>query len=58
MKDLDNRDTFNIIGLDRGKEIDHGKEGVDVTAVITYKTPFVVNRKMVTVSLALGEGVA
>ena len=32
--------------------------GVDVTAVITYKTPFVLNGKPVTVSLALGEGVA
>ena len=32
--------------------------GVDVTAVITHKTPFVVNGKPMTVSLALGEGVA
>ena len=33
-------------------------EGVYFTALITYKTPSVVNGKLVTVSLALGEGVA
>ena len=53
LKDLDDVDTFNISGVDRGKEGDHGKVGVDVTTVITYKTPFVVNGKLVTVSLAL-----
>ena len=51
-------DPFNVIGVDREKEGEYGKGGVDVTAVITYKTPFVVNGKPVTVSLALGEGVA
>ena len=32
--------------------------GVDVNAVIDYKTPFMVNGQKVTASLALGEGVA
>ena len=31
---------------------------LDVTALITYKTPFVVNVKLVTVSLAIGKFVA
>ena len=34
------------------------KEGLEVTEVITYKTPLAVNGKPVTVSLALVEGVA
>ena len=34
------------------------KEGVEVTEVITYKTPLVVNGKPVTVYLSLLEGVA
>ena len=58
LKDLEDVDTFNIIGVDGGKEGEQRKGGVDVTAVITYKNPFVVNGKPVTVSLALGEGVA
>ena len=57
-KDMYDVDQFNISRVDGRKESEQGKGGVDVTAVITYKTPFVVNGKPVTVSLALGEGVA
>ena len=56
MKDLDDVDPFNISRVDGGKESEQGKGGVNVTAVITYKTPFVVNKKPVTFSRALGEG--
>ena len=58
MKDMDDVDPLNTSGVNRGKESEQTKGGVDVTAVITYKTPFVVDRKRVTVSLALGEKVA
>ena len=58
LKDLDDVDSFNISGVDGGKESKQEKEGIYVTAVITYKTPFVGNEKPVTVPLALGEGVA
>ena len=58
LKDLEDLDPFNISGLDGGKESEQRKGGVDVTAVITYKTPFVVNGLPVILSLALGEGVA
>ena len=58
LKDLDDVDPFNISGLDGGKEIEKGKGEVDFTAVITYKTPFVVYGKLVTASLAILEGVA
>ena len=58
MKDLDDINPFNISGVDGGKESKQGNGGVEVTTVVTYKNPFVVNRKLVTVSLALGEGVA
>ena len=51
-------DTLNISEEDRGKQSEQGTGRVDVTAVITYKTLFVVNLKPVTVSLYLGEGVA
>ena len=44
----------NISGVDRGKESEQGNVGIDVTIVITYKTPFVVNGELVTVSLDLG----
>ena len=54
LKDLDDVDPFNISGLYGGKESEQGKRGVDVTAVTIYKTTFVVNRKLTTVSLALG----
>ena len=50
-------DPFNIRGVDSGEESEQVNVGGDVTAVITSKAPFVVNRKPVTVSLALGEGV-
>ena len=51
-------DPLSIIEFYEGKVSEQGKVGVYGTLVITYKTPFVVNRKPVTVSLALGEGVA
>ena len=44
----------SISVVDGGKESEQGKGGVDVTTVIAYKTPFVVNGKPVTLSLALG----
>ena len=58
LKDMDDVDPFNISGVDRGKESETGKLGINITTVITYKTPFVVNGQLVTVYLALGEGVA
>ena len=54
LKDLEDVYTFNISGVDRGRENEHGNGEVDVTALITYKTPFMINGKPVTVSLALG----
>ena len=49
---------FNISGVDAGKESEQVKGGVDITVVITYKNPFVVNGKLVTVSIALGQEMA
>ena len=54
LKDLEDVDPLNISVVDGGKEGEQGNGGVYVTTVITYKTPFVVNGKPVTVSLALG----
>ena len=53
LKDLENMDPFSKSGVDRGKESEQGNGGVDVTTLITYKTPFVVNGELVTVSLNL-----
>ena len=58
LKDLEDMDIFNISGLDGGKESEQGKVGVDVTALFTFKTPFMVNGKLMTVYIALREGVA
>ena len=58
LKDLKNVNQLNISGVVGSKGSKQGRVGVYVTAVITYKTPSMVNRKPVTVSLALGEGVA
>ena len=58
LKDLDGVDPFNISGVDRGEESKQVKGGLDVTTLILFKNPFVVNIKPVTVSLALGEGLA
>ena len=57
LKDLEDVDPFNISGVGGGKESEKVKGGVDFTTSITYKNPFVVNRKPVTVSLAPVEGV-
>ena len=54
LKDPDDVYPFNISGLDIGKESKQGKVGVELTAVITYKMTFVVNGKLVAVSLDLG----
>ena len=54
-KDLDDVDPFNASGVDGGKGSKQGKREVDVTAVFTYKTSFVVNVKLETVSHTLGE---
>ena len=51
---MDDVDPFNISVVDGGKEIEQGKLGLDITSVITYKNPFVVNVQLVTVSLTLG----
>ena len=40
LKDLDDVDPFNIIGVDGGGGIEQVKVGVDATAVISYKNPF------------------
>ena len=58
LKNLEDVNQFNISRLDKEKEGEQGNGGVDVTTVINYKTPIVVNRKPATVSLALGEVVA
>ena len=58
LKDLGDVDPSNISVVGGGKEIKQGKLGVDVTAVITYKNSSMVNEQLVTVSLALVEGVA
>ena len=51
---MENVDTFNISGVDGGKEGERGKLGVYVTVIMTYKNNFVVNSQTVAVSLALG----
>ena len=43
LKDLKNVNQLNISGVVGSKGIKQGRVGVYVTAVITYKTPFVVN---------------
>ena len=53
LNDLDDVDPFNISGVDRRKENEQRQEEVDVTAVITKKTLFAVNGKLVIVYLAL-----
>ena len=58
LKNLDNVDSFNISVVDRVKESKQERRGRYFTAVITYKKPFVINGQPVTVSLALGEGLA
>ena len=46
-------DPSNMSGVYGGKYSEQGKGGVDVTAVINYRTPFLENGQPVTVSLAL-----
>ena len=58
LKDMYGVDTSNISGVEGGKEIKQGKVGVEVTAVTTYTTLFMVNRKLVRISTTLGEWVA
>ena len=58
LEDLDDVDPLNISGVERVKEIEQGKGGVDVTTVITLKTHVVVNGKPVTVSVTLVGGLA
>ena len=48
-------DSFSIRGVDVGNKSEQEKVGVDVNAVITYKTTYMVNEKLVTVSLTLVE---
>ena len=43
LEDMDDVDPFNISGVYGVKESEQVKVVVDVTAVITYKTTFVVN---------------
>ena len=54
LKYLYDEDSLKISGVDLVKERNNGKGGVEVTMVSTYKTPFMVNGKLVTVYLALG----
>ena len=58
LKDMNGVDILNISVVDGGKKRKQGKGGVYVTAVINYKTTLVVNGKLATVFLDLGEGVA
>ena len=46
---MDDVNTFNLSGSNRGKEGYRGKGGVDVTVIITNKTTFMVNPQPVTV---------
>ena len=57
LKDLDGVNPLKISDIDGGNETKQVKLGVDVTAVITYKTNFVVNGQPVKVYFALGEEV-
>ena len=50
---MEDVDPLNITGVDGRKERKHGKLGVDVTAVITNKKPFVVNGQPMKVSIGL-----
>ena len=54
LKDLDDVGPFNISGIYRVKQSEQVKGGVDMTEIIAYKNPFVVNGKPVTVYLNLG----
>ena len=54
LKDVEDVYPFDISGVEIVKESKQIKGRVYVTAVITYKTPSMVNRKPVTVSIALG----
>ena len=58
LKDIYDVDPFNINVLDGVKYSEQGERGVDITEIINYKTPFVVNVQQVTVSLSLVEEVA
>ena len=44
LKNLEDVDLFNISGVDGGVKGEQVKGGVDFTAVIPYKNPFMVNR--------------
>ena len=46
-------DSFKISVVDGVKESEQGKLGVYVTSLITYKSPILVNRKLVIVPIAL-----
>ena len=50
-------DTLNKSVVEILKESVQGKRGVDDNIIITYKTPYVANGQLVTVSLSLVEGV-
>ena len=50
-------EPLKISGVKEGKDIEQGRVAVDVTAVSTYKNPFEVNGKLVTVSLTHVEWV-
>ena len=54
LKDLDDVSSFNISGVEGGKESEQVKLGINVIVIIIYKHPFVVNGQPVTVSLAQG----
>ena len=54
LEDLDDVDSFNINGVDGGKEKKQGKLGVDVTTLITYKNTSAINGQLLTFSLTLG----
>lgn len=58
LKGLYGVDPFNTSGVDRLKYHEQGKVGVDVTSVITYKNPLMVNSQPMMVYLALRELVA
>ena len=58
LKNLDDVDLFNIIGLDRREKSKQVKKGKYVITLIIYKNNFVLNGKLVKIYLILRKGVA
>ena len=55
LKDCDGVEPFGLGGVVKG---DNDQSAKDIEAIITYKTPYVINGREVRVSLGLGQNVA